>query len=264
MATSHAGYKFSGKTAGRSYSMLANSLKHYKTLVLLGPFHHYGAGQMDAEVSSFDFLETPLGNPLIVAREILDLLVLKNADIISKASPSADIEEHSLELQFPFLAYLQKQEPNFGFNVAPIYVRNPSEKLADALLPLFKRPDIAFIVSSDFCHWGRRFRYTFVPEQPDMMLPIWERIKRLDFQGIHCLQGDHQLETFQKYLQQTGNTICGKNPILLILSLLEKFKSLDSLSTFEFTLLQYSQSSQVKTMEESSVSYVAAAFMCRY
>ena len=39
-------------------------------------------------------------------------------------------------------------------------------------------PENVFVISSDFCHWGERFRYTHYDEKCG---EIWESIKSLDY-----------------------------------------------------------------------------------
>jgi predicted class III extradiol MEMO1 family dioxygenase len=41
----------------------------------------------------------------------------------------------------------------------------------------------------------------------------------------------HDLEGFQKYLKETRNTICGRNPIQLLLAIIQLASSSKNLST---------------------------------
>lgn len=47
----------------------------------------------------------------------------------------------------------------------------------DLLAPYLADPANLFVISSDFCHWGRRFRYTYVDESCDS---IHKSIEKLD------------------------------------------------------------------------------------
>jgi AmmeMemoRadiSam system protein B len=83
-----------------------------------------------------------------------------------------------------------------------------------------------------------------------------ERIKALDMKGIECIStGNPQM--FKEYLQQTQNTICGRNPILLGLQIIEQAKLKG-----EWKLQHYSQSSHIQAHDPNqySVSYVSAIF----
>ena len=59
---------------------------------------------------------------------------------------------------------------------------------------------------------------------------------------------------FTTYLQHTGNTICGRHPIVLFLAVLEKM-----VLKCDLKFLKYAQSSQALSQSDSSVSYASAA-----
>lgn len=91
-------------------------------------------------------------------------------------SQSVDEEEHSIEMHLPYIhRLLQRQYPNTPTAqyppLVPIMVGSTSagtERAFGALLaPYLADPSNLFVVSSDFCHWGLRFRYTYyVPQAP--------------------------------------------------------------------------------------------------
>ena len=60
-------------------------------------------------------------------------------------------------------------------------------------------------------------------------------------------------EEFVRYLNRTGNTICGRHPIQLFLTILEKASTV-----CRTKFIRYAQSSAVTSMNDSSVSYAAA------
>lgn len=47
----------------------------------------------------------------------------------------------------------------------------------DVFAPYFKDPQNLFIISSDFCHWGERFNYTYYDKTQG---PIHKSIEKLD------------------------------------------------------------------------------------
>ena len=99
----------------------------------------------------------------------------------------------------------------------------PEDKFAayaELLLPLFLDERTVFIVSSDFCHWGSRFRFTHqFPDEP----VIHKSIERLDKQGMDLIESQ-SFNAFTQYLDQTENTICGRHPIQLLLATIELAK----------------------------------------
>lgn len=79
-------------------------------------------------------------------------------------------------------------------------------------MPYLEDPGTLFIISSDFCHWGRRFDFQFT--MPDK--PIWQAITELDHIGMAVLeQGDPQ--AWLQYLDAYENTVCGRDPLFLLL-----------------------------------------------
>ena len=64
---------------------------------------------------------------------------------------------------------------------------------------------------------------------------------------------NHDLNGFKNYLETTENTICGRNPIILLLSTI-----LCSGINTRTRFVKYAQSEQVKKMQSSSVSYASS------
>lgn len=77
------------------------------------------------------------------------------------------------------------------------------------LAPYLDDPANLFIVSSDFCHWGKRFNYTPWDKSKG---PLYKAIEELDRAGMRIIEGKDP-EGFTRYLQQFENTICGRHPI---------------------------------------------------
>jgi AmmeMemoRadiSam system protein B len=93
----HAGYVYSGKVAGAIYG----TVKVPGTIVVLGPNHH-GLGARAALYPEGEWL-TPLGKVRI--NSVLADLVRKYAPLVEEDSTAHQFE-HSLEVQIPFLQYL--------------------------------------------------------------------------------------------------------------------------------------------------------------
>ena len=76
---------------------------------------------------------------------------------------------------------MQSQRDNF--TVVPILVGSLSPdrevKYGRIFAKYLADPSNLFIISSDFCHWGKRFRYQ---EYDQSKGPIHESIKALDFE----------------------------------------------------------------------------------
>lgn len=94
----HAGYVYSGAVAGAVYGAISIP----ETVIILGPNHH-GLGARASLYPAGEWL-TPLGRVPIESR--LAALVRRHAPMVEE-EPMAHLREHSLEVQVPFLQYLQ-------------------------------------------------------------------------------------------------------------------------------------------------------------
>ena len=82
-----------------------------------------------------------------------------------------------------------------------------------------------------------------------------EFISWMDGEGMKVIESQDRAG-FLDYLSTTGNTICGRHPITLFLSLLE-FLNVSGKAT-QIKFLRFSQSSAALTSAYSSVSYSSA------
>jgi AmmeMemoRadiSam system protein B len=152
-------------------------------------------------------------------------------------------------MHLPYLKYI------FGdneFSLVPIMVGNIDKKMeqffGEILSEYLKDDKSLFIISSDFCHWGKSFDYTpFDKSSGD----VSEFVEKLDKEGINLIESQNA-DGFVSYLEETENTICGRHPISVFLYALQ-FSKL----ACKTELLSYTQSSKVKTIRQSSVSYAA-------
>ncbi len=141
----HAGYAFSGRVAAFGYRLVKN--KPYKTVIVIGPSHHYGFGGIS--VYPGGTFRTPLGDLEIdseFTRKLLD------KDIKMFFQPRAFQEEHSIEVQLPFL-----QKVISGFKIVPLVVGDCSFSECQRLARLIKdaignRKDILVVASTDMYH----------------------------------------------------------------------------------------------------------------
>lgn len=138
----HAGYIYSGQTAGVSYRQLQSLPDKKYKVFLLGPSHHV---HISASVGNFEAYETPLGKVKVDQKICQQLLENSKLDFIEEAH----LPEHCLEVQLPFLQRTLK-----NFEIVPILCGsiNP-EKLATVLTPYFDQSDSLFVISSDLSHY---------------------------------------------------------------------------------------------------------------
>ncbi|KAK0554202.1 hypothetical protein OC845_000821, partial [Tilletia horrida] len=256
----HAGYSYSGPAAAWAYRCIDTT--GIKRVFVLGPSHHvYLDG---CALSKCDEYETPVGN-LPLDKPLLQELA--NTGAFSEMSLETDEDEHSIEMHLP---YIRKIFQNQEITVVPILVGSISTakeaKFGKILAPYLEDPTNFFVVSSDFCHWGSRFSYTYYETpgspptnlssrtQPASSTPIHASIRALDGEGIQAIsysnanasQGKTAKEAhaqFADYLRQTRNTVCGRHPIGVLLGALAALEADDGFRS-ECRFTRYEQSSQ--------------------
>lgn len=139
----HAGYIYSGGTAGQAYALLAPLAARIRRVILLGPCHRVSVRGIAAPaVQAF---ATPLGS-VPLDRAALDAL----ADLPQMvASDAAHAQEHSLEVQLPFL-----QTVLGSFKLVPLAVGDASAAdVAEVLERLWDGPETLIVISSDLSHF---------------------------------------------------------------------------------------------------------------
>ncbi len=139
----HAGYVYSGQAAADAYACLLKHGKKISKVVLLGPAHRV-AFQGIAGTKA-DYFATPLGKIRI------DKGLLQQAYQIDGVIPldEAHAEEHSLEVQLPFL-----QTVLDDFSLAPFVVGDTSdEQVAELLDALWGGDETLIVISSDLSHF---------------------------------------------------------------------------------------------------------------
>jgi len=109
-----------------------------------------------------------------------------------------------------------------------------------------------FVISSDFCHWGKRFSFTPYDQSAGK---IFQSIERMDRRGMSIIE-EMNPQKFVSYLKETKNTICGRHPIAVFLQAVLALQEKNVPHIIEFT--KYAQSSQCVDLEDSSVSYASA------
>jgi AmmeMemoRadiSam system protein B/AmmeMemoRadiSam system protein A len=139
----HAGYIYSGQIAASAYSILQQQGQYIKRVVLLGPAHKVPLA--DWTVPSYSHFATPLGN-VVLDRIAIDELV---QDYGVSVYDDAFAEEHSLEVQLPFLQMLIPD-----FKLVPILVGACDPVMLSQVIARFwGSKDTLIVVSSDLSHY---------------------------------------------------------------------------------------------------------------
>lgn len=139
----HAGYIYSGQIAANAYACLTKAATKIRRVVLLGPSHRFPLRGI--AVPKANIFATPLGQIKIDQKAIAKILLLPPIEALDEAHA----EEHSLEVQLPFLQVLLKD-----FSLVPLVVgdANP-EEIAEVLEHLWDGDETLIVVSSDLSHY---------------------------------------------------------------------------------------------------------------
>lgn len=181
----HAGYAYSGKTAGYAYKLLQKT--DYKTFVIISPSHReYFPG---ISIYDGDAFETPLG--IVPVNIDLAESITSKSDLIFKSLKGHE-QEHAIEVQLPFLQTVLED-----FDIVPIVMGDQGKTFVDELASILADvvdDKTVIIASSDLSHYHSKheaYRLDSIVEK---------RIKEFDF------------EKFQSDLEQNVCEACGGDP----------------------------------------------------
>lgn len=193
----HAGYEFSGATAGAAYAALEG--REYDIIVILGPSHR-GVPLTGAALSGHETWKTPLGE-VAVNREFNQKL----KDRCSRFSfnDRAHAGEHSIEVQLPFL-----QRVLDDFSIVPIVFSDfePSnvDPIAQAIAAVAGDTKTLIVASTDMSHYppaqqarevDRAILETICTMEPQAVREKNAELLSSDYDNLHC-------------------TLCGLGPVI--------------------------------------------------
>lgn len=233
----HAGYTYSGACAAWTYKAIGEA-PLADVYIILAPSHHAAQDGLTQET-----FETPLG--LVRVDQDLGRRLIEKGTI--KENPSIHEQEHAIEVQLPFLQFVQKGVIE-KIKILPLLISHETDlatlavDIKEILLDTGKT--VVFIVSSDFTHYGKNYHY--LPFTSD----VQENIAKLD-KGALDLITKGNAEEFLQYVDEKLATICGAYPIALLLKLI-KIKKVN--------LEQYYTSAEITGDTKNSVSYAAMTF----
>ncbi|XP_037072805.1 protein MEMO1-like isoform X2 [Pollicipes pollicipes] len=250
----HAGYSYCGACGAFAYRQVSPIC--VKRVFILGPSHHVRLS--GCALSSTLKYSTPLYD-LTLDQGVYDQLYA--TEQFERMSLSTDEDEHSIEMHLPYIAKVME---NFKgqFTIVPVLVGSltpeKEARYGRLLAPYLADPANLFVVSSDFCHWGQRFRYVNGGDRANGH--IHEFIQQLDREGMDIIESLDPAK-FTQYLQRTGNTICGRHPIGVLLNAAAALRSSRRPPRMAFKFLCYRQSDRCRTPADSSVSYAAGSLV---
>ncbi len=218
----HAGINVSGPIAAHTFAELRKD-GHRDAYIIIGPDHY---GQPFDLVMCSDPYVTPMGECKVskVAGRLAELI----AD-----SPNAHRFEHSIEVELPFLQFIDPEA-----EIIPIIMGrqdvNTARRLADAIRAATEGTDTVVIASSDLMH--------YVPDRIEKRMDsaFLSRMLSLDIDGMY------------EEVYSNNLSICGYGPIAAAIMATQPSKGL---------LLSHSNSWEtIRYDQDAVVGYASAIF----
>ena len=139
----HAGYIYSGSTAAYAFRRLLADPDQVKRVLLIGPAHRVYVDGM--AIPSVDRFATPLGEIPLDREGLTQICRLPGVQV----SDEAHREEHSLEVQLPFLQTVLNE-----FTLVPVVVGGAcADEVAALIDTLIDDPHTLLVISSDLSHF---------------------------------------------------------------------------------------------------------------
>ena len=231
----HAGYQYSGGVAAHGSKLLQG--KTFSRVIVMGPSHRVYLQNGIAVPGDFTHLATPLGE---IPLDTEALAQLRRQPFVNTAAFGHG--EHSVEIELPLLQLALGE-----FKLVPIIVGQLDEptmrQIAGVLRSLVDEKTLV-VVSSDFTHYGPNYGY--MPFRTN----VEANLRKLDM-GAYETIAAKDLDAFRGYCEKTGATICGHDPIGLLLAMLPK--------KAEVQLVKYDTSGRITGDFANSVSYLCIA-----
>ena len=229
LVSPHAGLHYSGPVAAYGYSLLRG--REAVSVVLVGPSHR--ASFEGVAVHASGAWETPLGT-VPIDEALAQALLAADATLFDDPGPHRD--EHSLEMQMPFL-----QQAMPGLRIVPMLMgtqsRQEVEALAAALARVLPGRAVLLVASSDLSH----YQPASVASRLDA--EVVEDVRRLDADAL------------MQRLETRDNVACGGGPLVAVM------KAARALGADRATVLRYADSGDASGDKAQVVGYLSAVFL---
>ncbi len=229
----HAGYRYSGVTAGHAFSAMKGLQP--ELVVVVSPFHDYNP--MPLLTSAYQAYETPLGS-IRVAHEQIQAL---NDYLVEEIG--ADLEfivkerEHAVEIELPFLQCALESQ----FELMPLMVSTNDDtlvfKLGEGLGQVLKGRKALMVASTDLSHFYNQ-----------------QAARRLDMEMLRQMEAFSPEGVLAAQCEGSGQA-CGAMAVVAVMV------AAQALGANKAQLLHYSHSGESSGETESVVGYGAVALV---
>jgi hypothetical protein len=228
LVSPHAGYLYSGQIAAYGYKLVEG--QRFDSVIVIGPSHR--SLFRGASVYTSGGYETPLGIVPVDA-DLADRIVRNGGDI--RYYPQAHLQEHSVEIQLPFLQVVLGT-----FSFVPIVMgdqdRRACEELAEAIVKAVKGKKVLVVGSSDLSHFHS-----------------YDKASKLDRRVVDLVQ-KMDTDGLLRDLEGGSCEACGGGPMVVTMLAAKK------LGGTGVKILKYANSGDVTGDKGRVVGYLSAAF----
>jgi AmmeMemoRadiSam system protein B/AmmeMemoRadiSam system protein A len=229
LVSPHAGYQYSGGVAAHAYKLIEG--KTFDAVVVVAPSHR--ALFKGASLYDRGGFRTPLG-VVPIDEELSKRMMEMRKEI--QFLPEVHAQEHSLEIQLPFLQIVLKTFKLIPIVMEPYWSWETCQSLATAIAETVKGKNVLLLASSDLSH--------FHPYQKAVELDkiVLNHLERLDPEGLN------------RDLKQGRCEACGGGPIISIML------AAKVLGANKGKVLKYLNSGDVTGDRSRVVGYAAGVF----
>ena len=228
LVSPHAGYLYSGQVAAQAFKLVEGA--DFETVIVVAPSHRVFF--QGASVYDRGGFETPLGT--VSVDKDLCRKIMAESDIL-RFLPQGHSQEHSLEVQLPFL-----QGALGKFSLAPIVIGDQSfatcQKVGQAIARGAKGKNVLLVASTDLSHFHS-----------------YDRAVKIDQVLLEDIRA-YDPEKLQQDLQEEKAEACGGGPVIAVMIASRE------LGANESRVLSYRNSGDVTGDRSGVVGYAAAVF----
>jgi AmmeMemoRadiSam system protein B/AmmeMemoRadiSam system protein A len=229
LVSPHAGYMYSGQVAAYAYKLVEG--RNFDSVVVVAPSHR--ALFKGASLYDRGGYRTPLG-VVPIDTELSKKMMERRKEI--QFLPEAHSQEHSLEVQIPFLQVALKT-----FNLIPIVMEpywswDTCQNLASAIAETVKGKNVLLVASSDLSHFHS------YDEAVKLDKIVLNHIERFDPEGLN------------RDLRSSLCEACGGGPMISIML------AAKALGANQGKVLKYLNSGDVTGDRSRVVGYAAGVF----
>jgi len=228
LVSPHAGYIYSGQIAAHAFKLVEG--KKFDAVVVVAPSHR--AYFQGASVYDRGGYETPLG--LLPVEKELCRKLMEEKDLL-RFAPQGHAQEHSLEVQLPFL-----QEVLGEFKLVPIVIGDQSyrtcERVGQAISKAAEGKKVLLVASTDLSHFHS-----------------YDQAVKLDHVILESLK-TFEPQKLAQDLDTGKGEACGGGPVIAVMVASKE------MGANRARVLKYANSGDVTGDRSRVVGYAAAVF----